>query len=77
MLYCLPMLYCLRLYCLAAEAVMDGGWRNNSSFAVCTGKVLFMCRLGDVDPVRTWQGHTQDIYSIKVGDFLHVFNWLF
>ena len=45
---------------------LDVDWRNNTSFASCsTDQVIHVCELGKLQPVRTYQGHTNEVNAIK------------
>ncbi|XP_059515127.1 F-box-like/WD repeat-containing protein TBL1X [Myotis daubentonii] len=46
--------------------VLDVDWQNNTTFASCsTDKCIHVCRLGCDRPVKTFQGHTNEVNAIK------------
>eukprot|EP01135_Chromosphaera_perkinsii_P010343 Nk52_evm15s2118 gene=Nk52_evmTU15s2118 len=46
--------------------VLDVDWRNNTSFASCsTDKKIIVCKLGETDPVKTFEGHTLEVNAIR------------
>jgi transducin (beta)-like 1 len=45
---------------------LDVDWRNNTSFATCsTDKMIFVCELGKTKPLRSFQGHQDEVNAIK------------
>eukprot|EP00958_Prasinococcus_capsulatus_P014923 scaffold1575_cov352-Prasinococcus_capsulatus_cf.AAC.11 len=45
---------------------LDVDWRNNVSFATCsTDKMIYVCKLGEIKPVRAFQGHSDEVNAIK------------
>ncbi len=45
---------------------LDVDWRNNTSFATCsTDKMIYVCELHKNRPLRTFQGHTDEVNAIK------------
>ena len=41
-------------------------WRNNTSFATCsTDKMIHVCKLGDTQPLKTFEGHKDEVNAIK------------
>ncbi len=45
---------------------LDVDWRNNNSFATCsTDKLIHVCKIGDTAPMKTFQGHTDEVNAIK------------
>ncbi|KAK9830274.1 hypothetical protein WJX72_010750 [[Myrmecia] bisecta] len=45
---------------------LDVDWRNNTSFATCsTDKMIYVCKLGEAAPVKTFQGHQDEVNAIK------------
>jgi transducin (beta)-like 1 len=46
--------------------VLDLDWRNDTSFASCsTDKTILVCRLGELQPVAAFKGHTEEVNSIR------------
>lgn len=47
----------LRKQCTSAPT-LDVDWRNNVSFATCsTDNMIFVCKVGENRPVKTFTGH--------------------
>eukprot|EP01122_Echinamoeba_exundans_P008895 TRINITY_DN302_c0_g2_i3.p1 TRINITY_DN302_c0_g2~~TRINITY_DN302_c0_g2_i3.p1 ORF type:complete len:352 (-),score=51.77 TRINITY_DN302_c0_g2_i3:20-1075(-) len=45
---------------------LDVDWRNNTSFATCSGDMLIhVCELGKTKPVATFSGHSSEVNSIR------------
>ncbi|XP_056320746.1 F-box-like/WD repeat-containing protein TBL1X [Danio aesculapii] len=45
---------------------LDVDWQNNSTFASCsTDMCIHVCRLGSERPLKTFQGHTNEVNAIK------------
>eukprot|EP00252_Welwitschia_mirabilis_P025248 TRINITY_DN7803_c0_g1_i2.p1 TRINITY_DN7803_c0_g1~~TRINITY_DN7803_c0_g1_i2.p1 ORF type:complete len:276 (+),score=43.48 TRINITY_DN7803_c0_g1_i2:42-869(+) len=45
---------------------LDVDWRNNSSFATCsTDKMIYVCKLGEPRPIKTFAGHQDEVNAIK------------
>uniref|UniRef100_A0A5F4VX05 Transducin beta like 1 X-linked n=1 Tax=Callithrix jacchus TaxID=9483 RepID=A0A5F4VX05_CALJA len=45
---------------------LDVDWQNNTTFASCsTDMCIHVCRLGCERPVKTFQGHTNEVNAIK------------
>ncbi|KAL8261101.1 hypothetical protein R6Q59_025150 [Mikania micrantha] len=45
---------------------LDVDWRNNVSFATCsTDNVIYVCKVGDNRPVKTFVGHQGEVNAIK------------
>lgn len=45
---------------------LDVDWRNNDSFASCsTDMYIHLCKLGHDQPLKTFQGHTNEVNAIK------------
>ena len=50
---------CSSSYLSFTAPILDVDWRNNISFATCsTDQVIYLCKLGDSQPVRSFLGHT-------------------
>ena len=49
-----------------AAPTLDVDWRNNNSFAMCSSdKIIHICKLGESSPLRTLQGHRDEVNAIK------------
>lgn len=45
---------------------LDVDWRTDTSFATCsTDKMIYVCRLGEAQPLRTFQGHEDEVNAIR------------
>lgn len=45
---------------------LDVDWRNSNSFATCsTDKSIFVCKIGEEQPVKRFQGHADEVNAIK------------
>uniref|UniRef100_A0ACD5XVF4 Uncharacterized protein n=1 Tax=Avena sativa TaxID=4498 RepID=A0ACD5XVF4_AVESA len=45
---------------------LDVDWRNNSSFATCsTDNLIYVCKIGEPHPVKTFSGHEKEVNAIK------------
>eukprot|EP00798_Chlamydomonas_sp_ICE-L_P020287 gene20287-27045_t len=45
---------------------LDLDWRNNTTFASCsTDKLIYVCKLGETAPVKTFKGHTDEINAVR------------
>lgn len=45
---------------------LDVDWKNNDTFASCsTDKFIHLCKLGHDQPLKTFQGHTNEVNAIK------------
>ncbi|XP_023682266.1 F-box-like/WD repeat-containing protein TBL1X [Paramormyrops kingsleyae] len=45
---------------------LDVDWQNNTTFASCsTDMCIHVCRLGNDRPLKTFQGHTNEVNAIK------------
>jgi WD40 repeat protein len=50
-----------------AAAALDVDWRNNNSFATCsTDMMIYVCRVGDSAPLKSFSGHNNEVNAIKV-----------
>jgi transducin (beta)-like 1 len=48
------------------QPCLDVDWRNNNSFATCSGDTLIhVCELGRTKPVVTFSGHTSEVNAIR------------
>nr|GMD99428.1 F-box-like/WD repeat-containing protein TBL1X isoform X2 [Ipomoea batatas] len=45
---------------------LDVDWRNNTSFATCsTDNMIYVCKVGDNRPVKSFSGHQGEVNAIK------------
>ncbi|OVA15925.1 WD40 repeat [Macleaya cordata] len=45
---------------------LDVDWRNNASFATCsTDSMIYVCKIGENRPIRTFSGHQGEVNAIK------------
>ncbi|XP_027355742.1 WD40 repeat-containing protein HOS15-like isoform X2 [Abrus precatorius] len=45
---------------------LDVDWRNNVSFATCsTDKMIYVCKIGENRPIKTFSGHQDEVNAIK------------
>ncbi|XP_016507207.1 WD40 repeat-containing protein HOS15 isoform X1 [Nicotiana tabacum] len=45
---------------------LDVDWRNNNSFATCsTDNMIYVCKVGESRPVKTFSGHQSEVNAIK------------
>ncbi|CAF87735.1 unnamed protein product, partial [Tetraodon nigroviridis] len=52
--------------CLPAAPALDVDWQSNNTFASCsTDMCIHVCKLGQDRPVKTFQGHTNEVNAIK------------
>ena len=51
---------------LCAAPTLDVDWKNNTSFATCsTDKMIHVCKLGETQPLKTFEGHKDEVNAIK------------
>lgn len=49
-----------------AAPTLDVDWRNNVSFATCsTDNMIYVCKVGDNRPVKSFMGHQGEVNAIK------------
>jgi len=49
----------------SAAPTLDVDWRNNVSFATCsTDNMIYVCKLGENRPIKTFSGHQVHISLI-------------
>ncbi|XP_076920079.1 WD40 repeat-containing protein HOS15-like [Bidens hawaiensis] len=49
-----------------AAPTLDVDWRNNVSFATCsTDNMIYVCKVGDNRPIKTFAGHRGEVNAIK------------
>ncbi|KAJ4962880.1 hypothetical protein NE237_022819 [Protea cynaroides] len=45
---------------------LDVDWRNNASFATCsTDNMIYVCKIGENRPIKTFSGHQGEVNAIK------------
>ncbi|KAL8494523.1 hypothetical protein ACS0TY_025364 [Phlomoides rotata] len=45
---------------------LDVDWRNNNSFATCsTDSMIYVCKVGESRPIKTFSGHQGEVNAIK------------
>lgn len=45
---------------------LDVDWRNNTSFATCsTDRMIYVCKLGEKAPLKSFRGHDDEVNAIK------------
>lgn len=53
---------------------LDVDWKDNDTFATCsTDKKIFVCKLGETNPLAEFSGHSDEVNAIKwdpAGNFL-------
>lgn len=49
-----------------AAPTMDVDWGSGTSFATCSSdKRIFVCKVGDTEPTRCLEGHTDEVNNVK------------
>jgi len=57
---------CTQQFAFHSAPALDVDWQSNNTFASCsTDQCIHVCRLGDARPVKTFQGHTNEVNAIK------------
>ncbi|KAJ8031047.1 F-box-like/WD repeat-containing protein TBL1X [Holothuria leucospilota] len=57
---------CKQQFPFHTAPALDVDWQNNTSFASCsTDQCIHVCKLGVEKPVKTFQGHTNEVNAIK------------
>ena len=63
---CVILMGCLMSLTSFAAPTLDVDWRNNTSFATCsTDKMIHVCKLGETQPLKTFEGHKDEVNAIK------------
>ncbi|XP_051139450.1 WD40 repeat-containing protein HOS15-like isoform X2 [Andrographis paniculata] len=45
---------------------LDVDWRNNNTFATCsTDSMIYVCKIGETRPIKTFAGHQGEVNAIK------------
>mmetsp|Transcript_65853 Transcript_65853/g.155556 ORF Transcript_65853/g.155556 Transcript_65853/m.155556 type:complete len:464 (-) Transcript_65853:40-1431(-) len=53
-------------FCLHTAPTLDVDWGLHNVFATCsTDKTIFVCRVGEQAPVKTFRGHSNEVNAIK------------
>mmetsp|Transcript_15883 Transcript_15883/g.45459 ORF Transcript_15883/g.45459 Transcript_15883/m.45459 type:complete len:576 (+) Transcript_15883:120-1847(+) len=56
----------LQQYSLHAAPTLDVDWRTNDSFATCsTDTMIYVCKLGETLPVKTFSAHKDEVNAIN------------
>uniref|UniRef100_A0A7N0SYU1 Uncharacterized protein n=1 Tax=Kalanchoe fedtschenkoi TaxID=63787 RepID=A0A7N0SYU1_KALFE len=50
---------------LHTGAILDVDWRNNGSFATCSDNMIYVCKIGESRPVKTFSGHQSEVNCVK------------
>ncbi|XBI91270.1 hypothetical protein VPH35_028633 [Triticum aestivum] len=57
---------CKQQFEFHSAPTLDVDWRNNNSFATCsTDNMIYVCKIGDPRPVKTFSGHQSEVNAIK------------
>ena len=49
-----------------AAPTLDVDWRDNTSFASCsTDKHIYVCQMGQPQPLMRFEGHTDEVNAVK------------
>ncbi|BFZ00441.1 hypothetical protein BsWGS_03480 [Bradybaena similaris] len=57
---------CTQQFAFHSAPALDVDWQSNNTFASCsTDQCIHVCRLGELRPVKTFQGHTNEVNAIK------------
>ncbi|GAB6020214.1 Transducin (beta)-like 1 X-linked receptor 1 [Chamberlinius hualienensis] len=58
--------HCTQQFAFHTAPALDVDWQTNTSFASCsTDQCIHVCRLGQDKPLKTFQGHTNEVNAIK------------
>ncbi|KAG2570919.1 WD40 repeat-containing protein HOS15-like isoform X2 [Panicum virgatum] len=65
---------CKQQFEFHSAPTLDVDWRNNNSFATCsTDSMIYVCKIGEQRPVKSFIGHQSEVNAIKwdpTGSFL-------
>ncbi|KAL9691921.1 hypothetical protein QQ045_012348 [Rhodiola kirilowii] len=50
---------------LHTGAILDVDWRNNGSFATCSDNMIYVCKIGESRPVKSFAGHQGEVNCVK------------
>lgn len=57
---------CTQQFAFHSAPALDVDWQSNISFASCsTDQCIHVCKLGAEKPIKTFQGHTNEVNAIK------------
>ncbi|ODM99414.1 F-box-like/WD repeat-containing protein TBL1XR1 [Orchesella cincta] len=57
---------CTQQFAFHSAPALDVDWQSNTSFASCsTDQCIHVCRLGSDKPIKSFQGHTNEVNAIK------------
>ncbi|XP_073005691.1 WD40 repeat-containing protein HOS15 [Typha latifolia] len=57
---------CKQQFEFHSAPTLDVDWRNNSSFATCsTDHMIFVCKIGESRPIKSFAGHQGEVNAIK------------
>ncbi|XP_012944421.1 F-box-like/WD repeat-containing protein TBL1XR1, partial [Aplysia californica] len=57
---------CKQQFAFHSAPALDVDWQSSNTFASCsTDQCIHVCRLDDTRPVKTFQGHTNEVNAIK------------
>ncbi|XP_011434775.1 F-box-like/WD repeat-containing protein TBL1XR1 [Crassostrea angulata] len=57
---------CTQQFAFHSAPALDVDWQSNATFASCsTDQCIHVCRLGMERPMKTFQGHTNEVNAIK------------
>ena len=57
---------CQQQFSFHTAPALDVDWQNDISFASCsTDQKIHVCRLGNSNPIKTFQGHQNEVNAIK------------
>nr|ADG65018.1 hypothetical protein [Drosophila pseudoobscura] len=57
---------CTQQFAFHSAPALDVDWQTNQAFASCsTDQRIFVCRLGETEPLKTFCGHTNEVNAIK------------
>jgi transducin (beta)-like 1 len=57
---------CTQQFAFHSAPALDVDWQNNTTFASCsTDQCIHVCKLSSEKPIKTFQGHTNEVNAIK------------
>jgi len=58
--------HCTQQFAFHSAPALDVDWQTNNSFASCsTDQCIHVCQLGQDKPIKSFQGHTNEVNAIK------------
>lgn len=58
--------HCTQQFAFHSAPALDVDWQTNTSFASCsTDQCIHVCQLGQDKPIKSFQGHTNEVNAIK------------